>query len=356
MSTPSIKEDQKEPVSPSASITSFESALTMNAIANADESHSYTESHQSSEHSPKPSIESSRTASSEKPQEEAEIEEQESRSLHSTHQSTRSSRRSSHHSSIHSGRQTPANDDDRSEFEHVIPIEPNSPSNSDEPVLRKAASFAGAGHQDDDEKRLTRMSSRTSGIQSMRKDSSQPTDSTGDAYRDDEDATSMKSRSSKANVIPILDNYPPQQPNDRKLDPLAPPDGGLRAWLNVLGGFLVLFSTFGYTNAFGVYQAYYKQTIFRSYSNSSISWIGSVQLCLFFLLALVAGPLFDKGHFRILIAVGSACQIASYATTLELEVDRLDAMDNANEAGIARMDLRGLLWIARAGDLFHSSD
>lgn len=172
MSTPSIKEDQKEPVSPSASITSFESALTMNAIANADESHSYTESHQSSEHSPKPSIESSRTASSEKPQEEAEIEEQESRSLHSTHQSTRSSRRSSHHSSIHSGRQTPANNDDRSEFEHVIPIEPNSPSNSDEPVLRKAASFAGAGHQDDDEKRLTRMSSRTSGIQSMRKDSS----------------------------------------------------------------------------------------------------------------------------------------------------------------------------------------
>lgn len=103
----------------------------------------------------------------------------------------------------------------------------------------------------------------------------------------------MKSRSSKTNVLPILDNYPPQ-PNDRKVDGLAPPDGGLRAWLNVVGGFLVLFATFGYTNAFGVYQAYYKQTIFRQYSNSSISWIGSVQLCLFFLLALVAGPLFDS--------------------------------------------------------------
>lgn len=116
----------------------------------------------------------------------------------------------------------------------------------------------------------------------------------------------MKSRSSKANVIPILDNYPPQQPNGRKLDPLAPPDGGLRAWLNVLGGFLVLFSTFGYTNAFGVYQAYYKQTIFRSYSNSSISWIGSVQLCLFFLLALVAGPLFDSKQTLLLLRCSSS--------------------------------------------------
>lgn len=38
----------------------------------------------------------------------------------------------------------------------------------------------------------------------------------------------------------------------------APPDGGLRAWLNVLGGFLVLASSFGVVNALGAFQAYYE--------------------------------------------------------------------------------------------------
>ncbi|GAA5966214.1 hypothetical protein JCM21900_003335 [Sporobolomyces salmonicolor] len=49
------------------------------------------------------------------------------------------------------------------------------------------------------------------------------------------------------------------------------------------------------TNTFGVFQAYYMQTIYSSYSDSAISWIVSVQLGLFF-LALAAGPLFDNEH------------------------------------------------------------
>jgi len=171
MAAPSIQEDQKEPTSPSASITTFASCSTLNHIANIESRPSH-ESQRSVVPSQKRSIESSRTDPSIEQQEEAENA-GDSRSLHSTHQSTRSSRRSSHHSSIHSRPRTPTEDDNASQIEHVIPIEPNSPSNSDEPVLRKAASFAGAGHQDDDEKRLTTISSRTSGIQSMRKDSSE---------------------------------------------------------------------------------------------------------------------------------------------------------------------------------------
>ncbi|GAA5971468.1 hypothetical protein JCM11641_008366 [Rhodosporidiobolus odoratus] len=90
-----------------------------------------------------------------------------------------------------------------------------------------------------------------------------------------------------------------------------PPDGGLKAWLTVLGGWLILFSTFGYVNAFGVFQSYYKEYVFQDHSESDISWIGSVQLCLTLSMALVAGPLFDKGRFRLLVAVGSALWIAS---------------------------------------------
>ncbi|GAA6041248.1 hypothetical protein JCM8097_001296 [Rhodosporidiobolus ruineniae] len=89
------------------------------------------------------------------------------------------------------------------------------------------------------------------------------------------------------------------------------PDGGLRAWLNVAGGWLILFSSFGFVNAWGAFQAYYQLYRFPNQSSSAISWIGSVQLCHFFVLTLVAGPVFDKGHFRILIAVGSALWVTS---------------------------------------------
>ncbi|GAA5903483.1 hypothetical protein JCM6882_006559 [Rhodosporidiobolus microsporus] len=90
-----------------------------------------------------------------------------------------------------------------------------------------------------------------------------------------------------------------------------PGEGGLRAWLNVLGGWLLMFASFGYVNAFGVFQSYYKLAVFPEKSEEDISWIGSIQLCLFFLMSLVAGPLFDKGRLRILLVVGSAMWITS---------------------------------------------
>ncbi|GAA5832759.1 hypothetical protein JCM3766R1_007031 [Sporobolomyces carnicolor] len=151
----------------------------------------------------------------------------------------------------------------------------------------------------------------------------QPTDST---FRDEEDAVSLKSKADLTGTtsLPSLENrrgeYPPSQGKlrPRPLDPTIP-DGGVRAWLNVLGGFLVLFASFGYTNSWGVYQAYYSQTIYRAYSDSTIAWIGSVQLCLFFVLALVAGSLFDKGKFRYLLAAGSAFQTTSIFLIPECE-------------------------------------
>lgn len=39
----------------------------------------------------------------------------------------------------------------------------------------------------------------------------------------------------------------------------VPPDGGLRAWGNVVGGFLVLFASLGLFSAFGVFQAYFAE-------------------------------------------------------------------------------------------------
>lgn len=82
-----------------------------------------------------------------------------------------------------------------------------------------------------------------------------------------------------------------------------PPDGGLVAWLQVLGSFLINFNNFGLANSFGVFQAYYETTLLRQHSSSSISWIGTLQLSFILIIGVVSGPLFDKGYFYpILIA------------------------------------------------------
>jgi MFS family permease len=73
-----------------------------------------------------------------------------------------------------------------------------------------------------------------------------------------------------------------------------------------------VFCTFGYTNSFGIFQSYYTLERYRDQSSSTIAWIGSVQTFLQLTLAGVAGPLFDKGHFYPLMAVGSVVFIVWY--------------------------------------------
>lgn len=81
------------------------------------------------------------------------------------------------------------------------------------------------------------------------------------------------------------------------------PEGGSAALMTVVGGWLTVFCTFGYANAFGVFQDLYTRSGAASASN--VSWIGSVQW--FFLIAggLPSGKLFDAGHFRLTMAAGS---------------------------------------------------
>lgn len=82
------------------------------------------------------------------------------------------------------------------------------------------------------------------------------------------------------------------------------PDGGIVAWLQVLGGWVILAANWGLVNTFGVYQTYYQTDMLKTYSASTISWIGSLQACLLFLAGLAAGPLFDAGYFKATITAG----------------------------------------------------
>lgn len=104
-------------------------------------------------------------------------------------------------------------------------------------------------------------------------------------------------------------------------------DEGAAAWLTILGGWvcslyvqsmsdeysacrwLALFASWGYTNAFGVYQDFYGQN--NTGTPSQISWIGSTQQ--FFLIAsgFVSGPLVDLGYFRQTLLAGSLLYVLS---------------------------------------------
>ena len=59
-------------------------------------------------------------------------------------------------------------------------------------------------------------------------------------------------------------------------------EGDTKAWLTVLGAFLALFSGFGQMNAFGTFQTWYMDHQLHDLSPSTISWIGSLQLWVFF--------------------------------------------------------------------------
>ncbi|KAK6199647.1 hypothetical protein LQW54_010031 [Pestalotiopsis sp. IQ-011] len=90
-------------------------------------------------------------------------------------------------------------------------------------------------------------------------------------------------------------------------EPPPPPDGGLQAWTQVACGFLVIFTTWGYVNAFGAFQNYYTGVL--PVSASAISWIGSVQIFLSLSLGVLTGRLLDAGFFYPTFIVGATIQV-----------------------------------------------
>lgn len=87
------------------------------------------------------------------------------------------------------------------------------------------------------------------------------------------------------------------------------PNGGLRAWLQVLGSFFLFWNTWGIINTFGTYQTYYESGILSSSSPSDISWIGSVQAFLLMLVGSVTGPVYDAGYVHHLLIGGSLLSV-----------------------------------------------
>ncbi|KAH7138956.1 major facilitator superfamily domain-containing protein [Dendryphion nanum] len=100
-----------------------------------------------------------------------------------------------------------------------------------------------------------------------------------------------------------LERAASKQPSVNNVESI--PDGGVTAWLQVLGAFFLFFNSWGVVNSFGSYQAYYETNLLTTSNPSAISWIGSIQAFLLLIIGALSGPIYDAGYFRPLLLVGS---------------------------------------------------
>ncbi|QIX01135.1 hypothetical protein AMS68_006652 [Peltaster fructicola] len=89
------------------------------------------------------------------------------------------------------------------------------------------------------------------------------------------------------------------------------PMNGRQAWLQACLAALIVFNCWGFSNAFGLFQAYYQQYYIPNTPPGTISWIGSTQLALVFGLGVPVGQLIDKANFRVAFHGGSVLMIVS---------------------------------------------
>jgi len=89
------------------------------------------------------------------------------------------------------------------------------------------------------------------------------------------------------------------------VNPADFPDGGLEAWLVVLGGWCCLFCSFGWINCIGIFQEYYQEVLLSTYSSSTVSWIVSLELFMMFFGGPIFGKVFDNYGPRYLLLFGT---------------------------------------------------
>jgi MFS family permease len=98
-------------------------------------------------------------------------------------------------------------------------------------------------------------------------------------------------------------------------------EGGLQAWLVVLGSFLIHSFVFAPTEyIFGIFEHHYL-TIFPDSSPSSIAFVGSVGSAVTYLAGFLAGIVADRFGFRLTAMTGSVIMtVALIAASFSTQV------------------------------------
>lgn len=89
------------------------------------------------------------------------------------------------------------------------------------------------------------------------------------------------------------------------------PEGGLQAWLVVLGSWLALMASLGVMNTLATFQSYLTAHQLSHYDEGTVGWVFSIYTFVVFFLGLYIGPMFDKYGPRWIIFTGSVLLGAS---------------------------------------------
>ncbi|KAJ7452197.1 major facilitator superfamily domain-containing protein [Mycena galericulata] len=112
--------------------------------------------------------------------------------------------------------------------------------------------------------------------------------------------------SSKSSSMPTTPKEDPEKVPSLSVPEFILPEGGREAWLTMAGAWMVQFCTFGYINAFGVYQDYYTREFLV---NKTAADIRFTILLLHYAMGVVVGRAVDAGYFHHMMAVGSTLYV-----------------------------------------------
>lgn len=130
--------------------------------------------------------------------------------------------------------------------------------------------------------------------------SSAPTTNSIRQNRPDDPSTSTI----PASIHPAVEPSPDSQTSNHTY-----PEGGLRAWLVVLGSFSGMTACFGLMNTSGAFQAYLSTHQLSHLPPSTIGWIFSVYTFVAFFCGVQIGPIFDAKGPRWLVVAGTVCLV-----------------------------------------------
>ncbi|GAB1317727.1 Riboflavin transporter MCH5 [Madurella fahalii] len=105
----------------------------------------------------------------------------------------------------------------------------------------------------------------------------------------------------------------PSSPPSPSATPLPgndpPPEGGLGAWLTVVGSFSITTAVYGLSNSVGVIQPFWARHQLAGFAVQDIAWISGANIFLCLFLGVQVGPWFDRFGPRWVLAGGSVVYI-----------------------------------------------
>lgn len=108
---------------------------------------------------------------------------------------------------------------------------------------------------------------------------------------------------------------PPHNDKPETQQEYHPSDVGLLPWIQVIAGHFLFFNCWGVVLSYGAYQSYYtSDNKFPAYTQSDISWIGSIQAFLLLFGGALCGRPYDAGYLRSIVVAGGVLMAVGQMT------------------------------------------